>query len=71
MSQGLSGRIVLYLVAVLVTAAFAVVSISVMASVGSAANEYKCNSGSGNESEPTPTGECDPGNSGGNNQGED
>ena len=71
MSQGLSQKIVLYLVAVLVTAAFAVVSISVMASVGSAQNEYpKCNSGSGNESEVAGN-DCDPGNSGGHNQGGD
>jgi hypothetical protein len=31
----------------------------------------KCNAGSGNGSEPTPGTDCDPGNSGGNNNGGD
>ena len=69
MSQGLSGRIVLYLVAVLVTAAFAVVSITVMTSGDAGAVNY-CNSGSGNDSEGTPI-DCDPGGSAGHNQGGD
>ena len=31
----------------------------------------KCNSGGGNGSETTPADDCDPGNSGGNNNGKD
>jgi hypothetical protein len=31
----------------------------------------KCNSGRGNDSETTPANDCDPGNSGGHNQGGD
>ena len=31
----------------------------------------KCNSGRGNQSETTPDNDCDPGNSGGHNQGGD
>ena len=74
MSQGLGRRIFLYLLAVLVTAALAVMSISVMASVGAAQDEYKKpNSGSGNISETCPpdVADCDPGQSGGKNQGGD
>lgn len=41
----------------------------------SVANEFhphgKCNSGNGNGSETTPATDCDPGNSGGNNNGGD
>jgi len=33
--------------------------------------KVKCNSGNGNGSEPTIPEDCDPGNSGGNNQGGD
>ena len=38
-----------------------------------AADEHdaKCNSGRGNQSETTPENDCDPGNSGGHNQGGD
>ena len=37
-----------------------------------AADEHgKCNSGRGNQSETTPDNDCDPGNSGGHNQGGD
>ena len=37
-----------------------------------AADEHgKCNSGRGNGSETTPTNDCDPGNSGGHNEGGD
>jgi len=32
---------------------------------------HKCNSGRGNQSETTPENDCDPGNSGGHNQGGD
>ena len=32
---------------------------------------HKCNSGNGNASETTPATDCDPGNSGGNNNGGD
>ncbi|HEX6567608.1 MAG TPA: hypothetical protein VF015_00510 [Acidimicrobiales bacterium] len=34
-------------------------------------NEDKCNSGNGNGSETTPDNDCDPGNSGGHNNGGD
>jgi len=71
-SQGLSRRIFLYLLAVLVTAAFAVMAITVMASTGEAQYKHP-NSGSGNISEECPPDQpdCDPGNSGGHNQGGD
>ena len=65
MSQGLSRRIVLYLLAVLVTAAFAVMAITVMATEG-AAQYPKPNAGGGNVSEECPPDnpDCDPGQSG-------
>jgi hypothetical protein len=34
-------------------------------------NDTKCNSGGGNNSETTPETDCDPGNSGGHNNGKD
>jgi hypothetical protein len=34
-------------------------------------NPHKCNAGNGNQSETDPSNDCDPGNSGGNNNGGD
>jgi len=67
-SQGLNRRIVVYLLAVLVTAAFAVVAFTI---VSPPAAEAQYNAGRGNASEPCPpNADCDPGNSGGNQGGD-
>lgn len=54
--------------AVLLALAFALATVGPAFAGGEAA---KCNSGRGNGSETTPATDCDPGNSGGQNQGGD
>ena len=58
------------LIALLVGALMAL-TIGAPAALAGGVDDGKCNSGRGNGSETTPLTDCDPGNSGGNNQGGD
>jgi hypothetical protein len=52
-------------------AAFAVAGATVPAAAIADPPKQKCNSGNGNQSETDPANDCDPGNSGGHNNGGD